>query len=95
MYLTFLEAVIFILKHATFLHLSGMSSESAITHANLHYQVANINQKIQAYLAETSTEQSVTLFAGFIMATYIGVFILPSVKILSHQILQNLHTQTY
>ena len=83
---TFLEAVIFILKHATFLHLSGLSSESAITHAGLHYQEANIDFKIQECLATTSTEQSVTQFAGFIMATDFGLFILAYIKRVSHQV---------
>ena len=78
--LTFLEAVILILKHATFLCLSNMSSESALSHAGLHYQEANIDLKIQEYLTTTSQEQSVVQFVGFIMATDIGVFIHTSVK---------------
>ena len=79
-HLTFLEAVVLILKHATFLCLSNWSSESALTHANLHYQEANIDQKIQVYLS-TSQRESVKLFVDFIMATHIGLFILTSVTV--------------
>ena len=80
-----------ILKHATFLRLSKLSSHSALEKADLHYQQANIDLKIQQYLAATSTEQSVTLFAGFIMATDIGLFILSSVKILSSSFAESTH----
>jgi hypothetical protein len=72
-YLTFLEAVILILKHATFLRLSNLSSESALTHVDRDYQEENINLKIQQHLAASSQEHSVVLFAGFIMATDIGL----------------------
>ena len=78
--LTFLKAVILILKHATSLCLSNKSRESALSHADLHYQEANIDLKIQEYLTATSQEQSVVQFVDFIMATDIGVFILTSVK---------------
>ena len=79
-----MEAVILILKHATFLRLS-MSSESAITQVEMDYQAANIDLKIQQYLAASSQEHSVKQFAHFIMATDIGLFIVASVKIISHQ----------
>ena len=80
MYLTFLEAVIIILKHATFLRLSNSSSRSALRHADLQYQRANIDLKIQEYIATTSPEQSVMQHLSFIMATDIGLFILASVN---------------
>ena len=83
-YLTFVKAVILILKHATFLRLS-MSSESAITQVEMDYQAANIDLKIQQHLAASCQELSVKQFANFIMATDIGLFILSSVKIISHQ----------
>ena len=86
MYLTFLEAVIIILKHTTFLRLSKLSSVSALRKADLHYQQANIDLKIQEHLATTHGEQSVTQFVGFIMATNIGLFILSYVKQISHQV---------
>ena len=70
--LTFLEAVIIILKHATFLRLSKVSRESALRKADLHYRQANVDQKIQEYLT-TCQVQSVTQFVGFIMATNIGL----------------------
>ena len=69
-----MEAVILILKHATFLHTSNLSRESALTLADLNYREAKIDLKIQQHLEEISQEQSVVLFAGFIMATDIGLF---------------------
>jgi hypothetical protein len=81
------EAVILILKHATFLRLSNLSPKSALTHAELDYQEANIDLKIQQYLAASSQEHSVELFAAFIMATDIGLFILSSVYMVSHHAL--------
>ena len=80
MYLTIFEAVILILKHATSLRLSK-SSESALTCAELDYQEANINSTIEQHLLVCSSEHSVEQFAGFIMATNIGLFILVSVMI--------------
>ncbi len=80
-----MEAVILILKHATFLRLSDSTSESAITRAELDYREANIDLKIRQYLTASSQEHSVEQFAGFIMATDIGLFILASVKLISHQ----------
>jgi hypothetical protein len=73
--LTFVEAVILILKHASFLWLSN-GSESALTLAEADYQKANIDLKIQEYLQASSPEHSVEEFAfKFIMATDIGMFI--------------------
>ncbi|KAH9047806.1 hypothetical protein EDB84DRAFT_1460349, partial [Lactarius hengduanensis] len=69
-YLTLIEAVIIILKHATSLRLSNLSPKSALTHAELDYREANIDSKIQRHLtASSSQEDSVGLFASFIMAT--------------------------
>ena len=84
-YLTFGEAVILISKHATFLRLSHLSPQSALTHAELDYREANIDSKIQQLLTTSLQEHTVELFAGFIMATDIGSFILPAGKIVSHQ----------
>jgi hypothetical protein len=44
-YLTFGVAVIIILKHATFLLLSNLSSESALTQAEADYQAGNIGSE--------------------------------------------------
>jgi hypothetical protein len=79
------EAVILILKHATFLRLSSNSSKLALTHAELDYQRANINLTIQRYLKSSSSEHLVEQFAGFIMATDISLFIPPSITTISHQ----------
>ena len=80
-----MEAVIFILKHATFLLLSNLlSPESALTHAELEYREANIDLKIQQLPEAASQEHTVKLFSGFIMATDISLFILASVEIRSH-----------
>ena len=83
--LTFVKAIVLIFKHAAFLQLSNLSTESALTRAELDYQEANIDLKIQHHLKASSQEHSVEQFADFIMATDIGSFILPSFKILSHQ----------
>ncbi|KAH8981374.1 hypothetical protein EDB86DRAFT_3087166 [Lactarius hatsudake] len=71
-------AVIVILKHATFLRLSKLSPQSALTHAEVDYRKANIDSSIRQYLTAPSQEHSDELFAGFIMAadvtcTHIGV----------------------
>ena len=83
--LTFLKAVVIILKHATFLRLSNLSSQQALRMASLHYQQANSDLKIQEYLT-TCQVQSVTQFVHFIMATNIGlsIFALEYVKQISH-----------
>ncbi|KAH9008373.1 hypothetical protein EDB85DRAFT_1625226 [Lactarius pseudohatsudake] len=62
-------AVILILKHATFLRLSDMSAQSALTHAEVDYREANIDCRIQQYLDASSPEHSDELFVDFIMAT--------------------------
>jgi hypothetical protein len=78
------KAVILILKHATSLRLMKISPESALTQAELAYQEANIDLKIQQFLAASSQEHSVQLFAGFIMVTDISLFILALGAIISH-----------
>jgi hypothetical protein len=80
------EAVILILKHATVLLISKLLPKSALTHAELGYQEANIDLKIQQYLAASSQECSIEQLASFIMATDFGGFILVSVKIICHQV---------
>ena len=85
MYLTFLEAVLLILKHASFLCLSSHLDKPALTQAELDYQKADIDLKIQQYLRASSSEHSVEESAHFIMATDIGLFILIFFKIISHQ----------
>ncbi|KAH8985924.1 hypothetical protein EDB86DRAFT_3083144 [Lactarius hatsudake] len=63
-----LQAIILIFKHATFLRLDGLSSESALTQAELDYREANIDLKIRQHL-EGSSENSVEVSASFLMAT--------------------------
>ena len=79
------EAVIIIFKHATFLKLSNLSVESALTQAEMNFSASKIDLKIQEYLVATLHENSVQQFADFIMAADIGLFILASVEINSHQ----------
>ena len=79
-----MEAVILILKHATFLWLSN-EPESALTLAELDYQKANIDLKIQEYLKVSSPEHSVEEFAHFIMDTEIGMLIIAFMIIISDQ----------
>ena len=45
-----------------------------------------MNLKIQQHLMGSSQEHSLEPLADFIMATHIGLFILASVKIVSHHI---------
>jgi hypothetical protein len=78
------EAVILILKHATSLRVSNISSELALTQAELAYQKANIDLKIQQFLKTSSQEHSIQLFSDFIMGIDMGLFILGSVTITSH-----------
>jgi hypothetical protein len=80
-YLTFVEAVILIFKHATFLSPSYLSSESALTQAEMDFRAANTKLKIQQCLTQ---EHSVELFTDFIMTNDIGLFILASVMISSY-----------
>ena len=62
------------------MHLSDLSIRESLRHADLQYQEANIDLKIQEYLATTSPKQSVMQHVGFIMDTRIGMSILPSVN---------------
>ena len=80
-----MEAVIIITKHANFLHLSMASAKSALTRAEMDFRASKINLQIQEHLVASSHEYSVEQFAHFIMATDTGLFILTSVKIISHQ----------
>ena len=77
-YLTFVAAVILILKHATFLQLSA-SFGSALTQSELDYQQANINLIVQKHLSSPKQD-----YVAFIMGTKIGSSILASVLIVSH-----------
>ncbi|KAH9023833.1 hypothetical protein EDB85DRAFT_2292749 [Lactarius pseudohatsudake] len=61
-------AIILIFKHATFLRLNGLSSESALTQAELDYREANIDLKIRQHLTGSS-QDSVEVSASFLMAT--------------------------
>ena len=102
-YLTIVEAVILILKHATSLRLSNFwTSEAALTHVELEYHKANIDLKIQQYLEASSKVSSqehtasdtIELHVSFIITTEIGketgLFVFASVKIISHEV----HTET-
>ena len=79
------KAVILIFKHASFLRFSNLSAESALTHAEMDFWASRIDLKIQEHLVASSHEHSVEQFAHFIMASDIGLFILASVKKISHQ----------
>jgi hypothetical protein len=46
-YLTFVVAAIIIFKHATYLHITSATAESALTQAEVDYCTANIELKIQ------------------------------------------------
>ena len=81
-YLTFIKAVVIILKHATLLRRSNLPSKSALTQAELEYQVANIDMKIHQHLMVSSQVQPIEQFSDFIMTTDIGWFIPPSFSIL-------------
>ena len=82
MYLTFVIAIILLLKHATLL-LSGIPSRSVLTHADQHYQGANMDLKIQEHLAASSQKLSVEQLASFIVANDIGWFPLFCYKLIS------------
>ena len=84
LYLTFFEAVLLILKHATVLRLSQRAN-SALAQADLDYQKAKIDLTVQQHPLAYSPGDTVEQFIGFIMATEIGVFVLLSVTIISHQ----------
>ena len=72
LYLTIVEVVILILKHATTLQLWDRPEE-ALTLAKQDYQEAKIDWKIQEYLKTFTPEDSVEKFADFIMATNICI----------------------
>ena len=76
MCLIFVEAIIIILKHASFLRFSDVSRHSVLSIAEKNYLQANMDFEIQQFLAEHSQEHlgehSVGLFADFIMANDIG-----------------------
>ena len=81
-----MEAVIFIIKHATFLHLSNLSKKAALTQAEKDYQAANIDMKIQEFLTPSSQKLSLEKLTQFIMANDIGLFILaPIINIKSYE----------
>ena len=72
MYLTFVKAVVIILKHATQLCLSNIPPGLALTSVELGYQEANINSKIHEHLMVSSQVKPIETYADFIMATDIG-----------------------
>ena len=82
-YLTFLQAVLVILKHAMFLRHS-IKAESALNLAGSAYQQADIDLKIQGFLNASSSERSVEEVASFIMTTEIGMFIVAFIILISH-----------
>jgi len=92
--LNFALAVIIILKHATFLCLSDLSPESALTQAEKDYQKMNMKSTIQQFLTPSSQEQSVEKFAQFIMANEIGLFIFSPIQLVSHQVFSAISTIT-
>jgi F0F1-type ATP synthase assembly protein I len=69
------KAVTLILKHATLLRSSNWR-EAALAKVDLDYQMENIDESIQQYLTACASDVSVEQFAGFIMGTEIGWFIL-------------------
>ena len=69
-----MKAATIILKHATLLRTSN-TPEEALNNAELDYQRANIDESIQQYLTACTSDVSVEQFAGFIMGTEIGLFI--------------------
>jgi hypothetical protein len=74
-YLTIVEVVILILKHATSLRLSNTPGQ-ALTLAELDYQKANIDLKIEEHLKAFTPKDSVEKLSDFIMATNIGLSML-------------------
>jgi hypothetical protein len=69
------KAATLILKHATLLRTSNLP-EVALTNVELDHRKANIDESIQQFLTTCASELSVEQFAGFIMATDIGLFTL-------------------
>jgi hypothetical protein len=69
------EAIILILKHATFSRLSNFSTaETALTQAELDYREAKMDLKVQQHLTASSSEYTAELSAGFILASDFGMF---------------------
>jgi hypothetical protein len=87
MCLTFVTAVIIILKHATFLHLSNLSQESALTQAEKDYHAVNMKSKIQKFLSSSPQNHSLEQVASFIEASDISLYILAPIYIISYQAL--------
>jgi hypothetical protein len=87
MCLTFVVAVIIILKHATvkFLHLSNPSQESALTQAEKDCQAVNMNSNIQQFLSASPQNHSNEQVASFIEANDIGLYILAPIHTISYQ----------
>jgi hypothetical protein len=85
MCLTFVVAVIIILKHATFLHLSNPSQESALTQAERDYQAVNMKSNIQQFLSASPQNHSIEQIASFIKANDIGLYILAPIHMISYQ----------
>ena len=65
------------LKQATLSQTSN-KQKVALTNIDLNYQKANIDESIQKYLMACASELSIEQFAGFIMGTDFGLFILLS-----------------
>jgi len=76
--LTFLEAVLLILKHATFLRLS-LLPEPALIQADMDYQKADVDQKVQQHV--TTSQGHSELDRAFIMSIEIGLSILMLVSV--------------
>ena len=74
-----------IFKHATFLCLSNLSPESALTHADVDYRAGDMELKIQQFLTASSQEHSIEQFACFIKSNDIGLCVLASIKIISYR----------
>ena len=70
-----MKAVTLILKHATLLQTSNLP-KAALTNVDLEYEKQNIDESIQQYLTAHASHLSEEQFAGFIMGTEIGWFIL-------------------
>jgi hypothetical protein len=62
--------------HVTTLLQTSNLPETALANVDLAYQRANIDGSIQQYLTDCASDVSVEQFAGFIMGTEIGLFIL-------------------
>ena len=82
-YLTFLQAVLVIFKHAMFLRPSN-TTEFALNLASSGYQQSDIDLKIQDFLKASSPEPSVEEVASFIMTTEIGMSIVAFIILISH-----------